>query len=132
MTHNVTPTQELKIFYLSSTDALSELSCTLPGSAGPLLESPLSGTKHHRSLVRRKESHWFISSSHCGVSLRWSCDLSFCCRSRPAVLSTITRLSVSAPFARLAVIHSANDEKSSDVPPPPPLPPPGPLQVKHD
>lgn len=46
-----------------------------------------------------------------------SCDLSFCCRSCPAVLSIITRhwLSVRTPFARLAVIHSANDEKSSDV-----------------
>lgn len=53
-----------------------------------------------------------------------SCDLSFCCRSCPAVLSTITRhlLSVRTPFARLAVIHSANDEKSSDVPTTTPAP----------
>lgn len=41
--------------------------------------------------------------------------LSFCCRSCPAVLSIITVrwLSVSTPFARLAVLHY-NDEKISE------------------
>lgn len=41
MTHNVTPTQELKIFYLLNVHALSELICTLLGSVGLLLESSL-------------------------------------------------------------------------------------------
>lgn len=50
-----------------------------------------------------------------------SSDLSLCCRSCPAVLSTITlrRLSVSTPFSGLTVIHSANDEKISNAPPTP-------------
>lgn len=50
------------------------------------------------------------------------CHLSFCCRSSPAVLSTITILwlSVSTPFARHAALNSANDEKISHVPRPPP------------
>lgn len=53
---------------------------------------------------------------------RPGCHLSFCCRSSPAVLSTITILwlSVSTPFARHAALNSANDKKISHVPRPPP------------
>lgn len=51
---------------------LSVLICTTAGSAGPpVLESSSLAEKHCRPLARRKESHWFISSSDCGFPLRW-------------------------------------------------------------